>query len=135
MGLCALPEVWFEAKKDLCQHAEAARTAVVIALTLQQATVDHASEGDSDAHRQVWLRLAGSLLLSPGSWCAKGFVCALQESVSSVQWNFCHQVPLAFKVKFPGGFQCLCQIPRLGSLLWALALLQQYENFFGMTVL
>ena len=27
--------------------------------------------------------LVGSLLLSPGSWCASGFVCALQESCSS----------------------------------------------------
>ena len=26
--------------------------------------------------------LAGSLLLSPGSWCTQGFVCPLQESVS-----------------------------------------------------
>ena len=26
--------------------------------------------------------LMGSLPLSPGSWCAQGFVCALQESVS-----------------------------------------------------
>ena len=26
--------------------------------------------------------LMGSLLLSPGSWCTQGFVCALQESVS-----------------------------------------------------
>ena len=26
--------------------------------------------------------LVGSLLLSPGSWCAQDFVCALQESVS-----------------------------------------------------
>ena len=28
--------------------------------------------------------LVRSLLLSPGSWCAEGFVCALQESVSPV---------------------------------------------------
>ena len=28
--------------------------------------------------------LVGSLLLSPGSWCTPGFVCALQESVSPV---------------------------------------------------
>ena len=28
--------------------------------------------------------LARSLLLSSGSWCAQGFVCALQESVSPV---------------------------------------------------
>ena len=32
--------------------------------------------------------LVGSLLLSPGCWCAQGFVCALQESVSPVLWKF-----------------------------------------------
>ena len=32
--------------------------------------------------------LVGSLFLSPGSWCAQGFVCALQESVSPVLWKF-----------------------------------------------
>ena len=34
----------------------------------------------------------GSLLLSPGSWCAQGSVCALQESVSPVLckfWQLC----------------------------------------------
>ena len=30
----------------------------------------------------------GSLLLSPGSWWAQGFVCALQESVSPVLYKF-----------------------------------------------
>ena len=30
----------------------------------------------------------GSLLLSPGSWCAQGSVCALQESVSPVLCKF-----------------------------------------------
>ena len=30
----------------------------------------------------------GSLLLSPGSWCTQGFVCALQESVSPVLCKF-----------------------------------------------
>ena len=36
-----------------------------------------------DTHGQVWISpLWRSLLLSPGSWCAWGFVCALQESVS-----------------------------------------------------
>ena len=30
----------------------------------------------------------GSLLLSPGSWCIQGFVCALQESVSPVLCRF-----------------------------------------------
>ena len=32
--------------------------------------------------------LVGSLLLSPGSWWAQGFVCALQESVSPVLCKF-----------------------------------------------
>ena len=66
--------------------------------------------------------LVGSLLLSPGSWCAQGFVCALPESVSPVLWKFCDQIPLASKIKFPAGSQSLCQIPRLGNLLWVLKL-------------
>ena len=32
--------------------------------------------------------LVGSLLLSPGSWCAQDLVCALQESVSPVLCKF-----------------------------------------------
>ena len=39
--------------------------------------------------------LVGSLLLSPGSWYAQGFVCAVQESVSSVLckfWSFYREV-------------------------------------------
>ena len=28
--------------------------------------------------------LVGSLLLSPGSWCAQDFICALQESLSPI---------------------------------------------------
>ena len=63
--------------------------------------------------------LVGSLLLSPGSWCAEGFVCALQESVSPALCKFYNQIPLASKLKLPGGSQSLCQIPRLGNLLWA----------------
>ena len=55
--------------------------------------------------------LVGSLLLFPGSWCAQGFVCALQVSVSPVLCKFCNQIPLVFKVKFPRGSQCFCQIP------------------------
>ena len=49
------------------------------------------------AQSLVWTRF-----LSPGSWCTRGFVCALQESVSPVLWKFCNQIPLASKVKFPG---------------------------------
>ena len=63
-----------------------------------------------------------SLLLSPGSWCAQGSVCALLESVSPVLCKFCNQIPLAAKVKFSGGSQSLCQVLRLENLLWVLEL-------------
>ena len=64
----------------------------------------------------------GTLLLCPGSWCSHAFVCALQESVSPVLWKFYNQIPLAPKVKLPGGSQSLCQISRLGHLFWVLEL-------------
>ena len=50
------------------------------------------------------------------------FCRALQESVSPVLWKFCNQIPLVFKVKFSRGSQSLCQILRLGNLLWVLEL-------------
>ena len=45
---------------------------------------------ESSGHSQASLgqSLVGSLPLSPGSWCAQGFVCAHQESVSPVLCNF-----------------------------------------------
>ena len=47
-----------------------------------------------DTPRHSWAclgqSLVGSLLLSPGSWCTQGFVCALQESVSPVLCKFWH---------------------------------------------
>ena len=74
----------------------------------------HMPPPETPGHSQASLAqsLVGSLLLSPGSWCTQGFVCALQESVSPVLWKFCNQIPLASKVKFPGVSQSLCQIPR-----------------------
>ena len=49
----------------------------------------HASP-ETSGHSQASLghSLAGSLHLSPGSWCTQGFVCALQESVSPVLCKF-----------------------------------------------
>ena len=55
----------------------------------------HTSTRDSWTLRRK--SLTGSLLLSPGSWCAQGFVCALQESTSPVLWKFYNQNPLASK--------------------------------------
>ena len=92
---------------------------------------------ETPGHSQASLgqSLVGSLLLSPGSWCSQGFVCALQESVSPVLYKFCNQIPLASKVKFSGSSQSFCQIPRLGNLLWVLELSSQCKNFFSIIVL
>ena len=78
---------------------------------------------ETPGHSQASLSQSpmGSLLLSPGSFCAQGFVCVLQESVSPLLCKFYNQTPLAFKVKFPGS-SASCQIPRLGNLLWVLEL-------------
>ena len=45
---------------------------------------------ESTGHSQASLgqSLVGSLLLSPGSWCTQGFVCAIEESVSPVLCKF-----------------------------------------------
>ena len=77
-----------------------------------------------------------SLILSPGSWCTQDFVCAFQKSLfPPVLWKVHNQIPLTFQVRFPGDSPALCWIPRLGSLMWGLKLLQQGENFFGPFVL
>ena len=78
-----------------------------------------------DTPRHVCQSPVGPLLPSPGSWWTQGFVCALQESVPPVLWDVYNQIPLAFKIKFPGDSQSLCWIPRLENLLWALEILQQ----------
>ena len=97
-----------------------------IPLTLQQATVSaRLCWRLLDTHRQVWLSLLWvhcSLLMGTR------FFCALQESVSPVLWKFCNQSPLAFKL--PSDSQSLCQILRLGNLLWAPELMQEGKNFF-----
>ena len=77
----------------------------------------------------------GWLLLSPGSWCAPGFVVLSQNlfpqscGVSVIKYHW------PSKSNSYGGSQSLCLIPRLGNLLWALEFLQQCENFFGIIVL
>ena len=89
-------------------------------------------------HRQVWLSLLWchcSFLLGPGTHKVVFLCVCPQESVSLVLWKFCNQIPLAFKVKFPGDSQSFCWIPRLENLLWALELLQWCKNLFGIIVL
>ena len=59
-----------------------------VPLTLQQATADPPPETPGHSRASLGHSLVGSLLFSPGSWCAQGFVCALQESVSPGLYKF-----------------------------------------------
>ena len=57
--------------------------------TMQQDTTNpHLCLRLLDTHREVWVSLVVSPLLSPGSWLTQGFVCALQESVSPFLCKF-----------------------------------------------
>ena len=62
----------------------------------------------------------GLVLLSSGTWCRQGFICALQawSLISPVLWKSYNQGLLAFKFRFPGDSQSPCQILRLGRLTW-----------------
>ena len=61
-------------------------------LTPQQATTDpRLCWRLLDTHSKSGSVSLGPLLLSPGSWCARGFACALQESASPVVRKFCNK--------------------------------------------
>ena len=88
-----------------------------------------------DTHRQVWLSLFFghcSFLLGPG--VQKVFFVPFK----SLFPLFCGSSVIKFcwpQSQIPGASQSLCQIRNLRKLLWALELLQQGKNFFGVTVL
>ena len=42
----------------------------------------------------------------------------VESRFSPVLWKSCNQIPLVFKVRFPGDSWSLCWISRLGSLMW-----------------
>ena len=121
-------------QEDLCHTLCLPGWLLLVPLSPRKATADpHLCRRPSNTHRQVWLSLlCESLLLSHGSWCPQGFVCALQESLfPPVLWKFCNQIPLSFKVRFPGDSLSPCEIPRLGSLMRGLESSQQRENFLS----
>ena len=69
-------------QKELCQHC---------CMQCPGPTASHSQPRrplETSGHLQSSLTqsLLGSLLLSPGSWCAKGFVFAFQESVLVALW-------------------------------------------------
>ena len=95
---------------------------------------------DSQTQAGLAQSLAGSLLLSPGSWCIQGFFilffffCPLQEpllpqscgrSVIKSHWPSKSD---SLRILSP-----LSQTPRLGSLLWIPELSQQCENTVWIT--
>ena len=106
-----------------------------VPMTPRQATVDPwLCWRPLDTHRQVWLSLLWghcSFLLGPGAH--KALFVPFSSLLPQSCGKFCNQISLTFK--FPGASQFLCWILRLGNLLWALELLQQCKNFFGIIVL
>ncbi|CAM9671314.1 unnamed protein product [Rangifer tarandus platyrhynchus] len=71
--------------------------------------------------------LAGSFgsvscgVAAPFLWvlvCTRFCLCPprLESLFPPVLWKSCNQIPLAFKVRFPGDTQSFCQIPSLGGL-------------------
>ena len=61
--------------------------------------------------------------------CTRFCLCPpwLKSLFPLVLWKSYNQILLAFKVRLLG--DSLCQIPRLGSLIWGSELSQQWENF------
>ena len=104
--------------KDFWHHAAARWT---VAVSAPEPTAGHCWPTPPlrlpDTHRQVWLSLLWdhcSILLGPDAH----------------RFLLCPP-----RVCFLWGSQSLCQIPRLGNLLWAPELSQQCKNFFGIIVL
>ena len=77
-------------QKVLCTHCHTALSVPSPAAGHCRPTPPLETPGHSQA--SLGQSLVGSLLLSPGSWCTQGFVCALQESVSPVLCKFCNQI-------------------------------------------
>ena len=123
-GLGCVPSLLFDLRLDYgggnednddllqkvpCMHCH------TVSLTLQQ----------SPANQCLCQRLldtvrSGSVscgVTAPFSWIVVHTrFCLCLPSVSPVLYKFYNQIPLASKVKFSGGSQSLCQIPRLGNL-------------------
>ena len=70
----------------------------------------------SDTHRRAWFSLLWahcSFSLYPGAY--KVLLLHSKTLFPSFMWKSCYQIPLSFKIRFPGDSQCFLPIPRLGS--------------------
>ena len=74
----------------------------------------HDSTGDCSQANLVQ-SLVGSLLLSPGSWCAQGFVNALQEFVSPSLVEVLLSKPADLQSQIPWGFSVPLLDPQVGK--------------------
>ena len=105
-------------------------TRILLWLTKDRPLLAHASTRVS----QTFICKSDSVsygVAAPFSWVwvhTRLCLCSPRVSVSPVLWKFWNQVPLTFKVRFPGDSQSLCQSSRLESLLWGVELLQQWET-------
>ena len=81
---------WGNEDNDLLQNVQCMQCHTQCPRPCSRPLLTHVSAGDSWTFRaSLGQSLVGSLLLSPGSWFAQVFVCALQEPVSPVLCNFC----------------------------------------------
>ena len=98
----------------------------------------HSSTGDLPTLAGILVQSpVESLLLSSESWCAQVLFVLSKTGVSASPSpvEVFNKILLAFKVRFPGDSQSLCQVPRLGSLTWSSEASQQWDNFFGIIAL
>ena len=124
-------------QKDLNQHTPP-RTAAASSPVFQAGHCWSTPSWENLKYSQAGLTQSflGTWILSFGSWCTQGFVCALQESLFSlVLWKFCFWTLLSFNFRFPRDSQILCRIPRLGSLIWSREPSQQCKNVLSIIVL
>ena len=86
-------------------------------LTPWQATVDpRLCQRLLNTHRQAWLSLLWghcSFILGPGAY--KVLFVPSKSLCFPVLWKFCNQIPLTFKVRFPGGFSVPLPDPQVGK--------------------
>ena len=121
IGLCSLLEVWPQAnygratsfKRTYASTHCGSQDCCIQCPWSCQSTPPLETPGDSQ--ESLPQSLEGSPLLSPGSWCAQGLVCALQESVFPVLWKFCNQMPSGFQSQIPWGFSVPLQDPQIGE--------------------
>ena len=116
-------------QKDLCQRIQ--DCCIQCCWPRGRPLLTHASTGDAWTLTGMFSSVSGEIT-APFSWvpvhtrfclCPPRVKSLFPQSRGSSAIN-------SSRVKFPGGSQSLCQISRLGNLLWALELSHQCENFF-----